>query len=226
MPRSQFVTTVFIDCETTGLDPTRHKLWEVGMIRVLPDGEEQEHSWMWWPDLSTADPMALTVNRFYDRASNALPGPWSDLAGGVLYVGDSHDSPIMEPLDQAAHDIAHFLDGTNMVGANPGFDASFLTVWLREQGHVFNPHYHLVDVEALAAGWIAAQCVGMANDGESRGTVPVLEGGAIINNIDGRPPWKHTDLVRALGINPADFDRHTALGDARMAKAVYKAVMG
>ena len=28
------------------------------------------------------------------------------------------------------------------------------------------------------------------------------------------------------GVDPDDFDRHTALGDARWAKAIYEAVMG
>jgi oligoribonuclease (3'-5' exoribonuclease) len=27
----------FVDCETTGLDPDRHEIWEVGLI--TPDGE-------------------------------------------------------------------------------------------------------------------------------------------------------------------------------------------
>ena len=40
------------------------------------------------------------------------------------------------------------------------------------------------------------------------------------------PPWDSDALSRAVGVNPDDFDRHTALGDARWAKAMYEAVMG
>jgi DNA polymerase III epsilon subunit-like protein len=37
------------------------------------------------------------------------------------------------------------------------------------------------------------------------------------------PPWNSDDLSRNLGVEPTD--RHTALGDARWAKAMYEAVM-
>jgi hypothetical protein len=77
-------------------------------------------------------------------------------------------------------------------------------------------HYHLIDVEALAAGWIAAQS----------GPVPILIAGANVGLVSGRPPWRSEELSRAVGVDPDDFDRHTALGDARWAKAIYEAVMG
>lgn len=41
-----------------------------------------------------------------------------------------------------------------------------------------------------------------------------------------RPPWKSDALSRAVGVDPEQFDRHTALGDAYWAKAIYEAVMG
>lgn len=202
---------VFLDTETTGLDPRRHKLWHIGMVVVDPNGDEAEHEWMWWPDLSTADPKALTVNRFYDRAGDRLVSPWSDLYDGrVRYDGDDHDEPAYEQAARVAHNIAHTLDGATIVGACPWFDVSFLVPWLAEHGHVFTGHYHLIDVEALAVGKIA-----------QLHPRDVPEALAVR-----KPPWKHTDLCRAIGVNPDDFDRHTALGDARMAKAVYEAVMG
>ena len=39
-------------------------------------------------------------------------------------------------------------------------------------------------------------------------------------------PWKSDDLSAALGIKVSDEDRHTALGDARWARAIYDAVTG
>jgi hypothetical protein len=66
-----------------------------------------------------------------------------------------------------------------------------------------------VDVEALAAGYIAEKS---APDEELR-TVAV-------------PPWDSTDLSRAVGVEPREFDRHTALGDAKWARAIYDAVLG
>ena len=58
-------------------------------------------------------------------------------------------------------------------------------------------HYHLVDVEALAAGKL-----GIA------------------------PPWKSDELSAALGVTITEDDRHTALGDAKWAMRIYDAVMG
>lgn len=201
---------VFLDTETTGLDPRRHKLWNVGMV-VVNGGDESEHEWMWWPDLSTADPMALTINRFYDRAGDALVAPWSDLYDGrIRYDGDDHDGPAYESMGRVAHNIAHTLDGATIVGAIPWFDVSFLIPWLAEHGHVFTGHYHLIDVEALAVGKIAQLHPRV-----------VPEALAVC-----KPPWRSTDLSLAVGVDPEDFDRHTALGDARWARAIYDAVMG
>jgi hypothetical protein len=116
--------------------------------------------------------------------------------------------------------------GLHLAGAVVSFDAERLWKLLRANGECPMWHYHLIEVEALAAGWVAAQCIGQANDGKSRGTIPVSVDGKIIDNINGRPPWKSDSLSRAVGVEPDDFDRHTALGDARWAKAIYEAVMG
>ena len=70
--------------------------------------------------------------------------------------------------------------------------------------------YHLVDVEALAAGWLAA--------GHDWSQGPPVGDRAT-------PPWSSEELSRAVGVDPDDFDRHTALGDARWAAAIYDAVL-
>jgi hypothetical protein len=68
-------------------------------------------------------------------------------------------------------------------------------------------HYHLIDVEALAVGYLAG-----------RGSADLFHPSAL--------PWKSDDLSAALGITVRDEDRHTALGDAKWARAIYDAVMG
>lgn len=40
------------------------------------------------------------------------------------------------------------------------------------------------------------------------------------------PPWDSEAVSRAVGVNPDDFERHTAMGDVRWAMAIYDAVMG
>ncbi|HTE66667.1 MAG TPA: hypothetical protein VK736_10485, partial [Candidatus Binatia bacterium] len=76
-------------------------------------------------------------------------------------------------------------------------------------------HYHLIDVEALAVGWLS----GLRSEttlatGAYAGFVPSL-------------PWDSDDLSRACGVEPAsEAERHTALGDARWAMRLYDAIVG
>jgi hypothetical protein len=86
-------------------------------------------------------------------------------------------------------------------------------------------HYHVIDVEALAAGYLAAIRQDAAELGyHDRPDTPQYEHEG---NLEiARLPWKSDSLSRAVGVEPDDFDRHTALGDARWAKAIYEAVMG
>lgn len=185
------MSVVFVDCETTGLDPERHEIWE---LAIIADGNE--HSWFLSPNLTKADPMGLRVGRYYERAPN-LPeaDPMAD------YVSRS---PGWSEPRGVAHNVAHLLDGRHLVGAVPSFDAAFLAPWLRSHGQAATWHYHLIDVEALAVGYLYGQKSPMT----------------------GILPWNSDSVSRGVGVNPDDFDRHTALGDARWAKAIYEAVTG
>ena len=63
-------------------------------------------------------------------------------------------------------------------------------------------------MEALAVGWL---CAWDRADGE-----PGI-----------RPPWRSADLSTALGVPPPDeATRHTALGDAAWALAIYDHITG
>ena len=90
-----------------------------------------------------------------------------------------------------------------LVGVDPAFDVAFLTKFLRRRGYEPKWRHHVIDVKALAEGWL-------------RGRHPKVPG------TD--PPWSTDDLARGLHLSPEDFGA-TALGDARLAKAMYEAVM-
>ena len=89
---------VFLDLETTGLDPERHEPWE--MAYAVDDG----------PILSAIvphalyrpDPKALKLNGYLDRALDVTPD------------------------DRFEELLRSRLDGATLVGANPAFDAAFL----------------------------------------------------------------------------------------------------
>ena len=89
---------VFLDLETTGLDPERHEPWE--MAYAVDDGPILSavvpHA------LYSPDPRALKLNGYLDRAIDA-------------------------PHDEAFEDLLRVrIDGATLVGANPAFDAAFL----------------------------------------------------------------------------------------------------
>lgn len=170
---------LFLDTETTGLNPDLHDVWEIAAITDTGD----EHAWMVRPDLTHADAKALHINRFYERARFSSFGPDEGHIAGQL---------------------ARLLNGVVVVGSNPAFDQAFLTRWLRKRGQVWAAHYRAIDVATLGHGYLV-------------GCEP------------GYSPEEHTPanthkVAKAFGINPDDYDRHTALGDARMVRDLYNAI--
>lgn len=180
---------VFIDTETTGLDPERHEVWEVGLI--VADSESldnvgAEYEWQLPVDLSQADPMALRISGFRKRY-----GRWG-LSDPSLF----------------AEQFASWTDGAHLVGAVVSFDEERLRKLLRDNGECPTWHYHLIDIEAMAVGWLHAR-------GENRPPVDLTL------------PWRSDDLSRACGVEPpSDDERHTALGDARWAYRWYRRIVG
>lgn len=116
---------VFLDTETTGLDPAHHSVWEIawavndGPIRsaVIP------HT------LEGADPKALELNQYQDRYGN------NSLAVSLII-----EATLLEELE-----------GATIVGSNPAFDTAFLRKrWGRAPWH-----HRLLDVAAYGMGVLA-----------------------------------------------------------------------
>lgn len=115
---------VFLDCETTGLDPAAHQVWEIAY--AVDDGpilsSFVQHS------LANATVEALRVGRYVDRFESER-----GTQGWTFEV-----------------DLRQALRGATLVGANPAFDAAFLKA---RSGWVTNPapwSYRLLDIEAYA----------------------------------------------------------------------------
>lgn len=200
----------FIDTETTSLRPDR-RAWDIGMIMRDENGvdiETQFYVSLVDLNLEDADPFSLDVGRFWDRHPHAesvrdggaIPyHVWSlDREGGAWAVPEG---AVVSAPDAAAI-VAAWTHRAHIVGAVPNFDADVLAALLRDNWLTPTWHYHLIDVETLAVGALAARFQVVA------------------------PPWKPDDLTRRLGVDPpSTTDRHTALGDARWARDVYDAVM-
>lgn len=182
---------VFVDTETTGLDSGRHEIWELAAI-VRGDDGDREYAWQIRPSLKTADPAGLRVGRYCERCT--ITGQPVDAA--VTLAHPEHRDSWSGWGHHVAEQLAPLLDGATLVGAVPDFDARFLTRFLRTHEQAATWHYHLVDVETLAAGALRMP-----------------------------PPWGFDDLLAAFGLVYDEADRHTALGDARMVRDLYDAVL-
>jgi DNA polymerase III alpha subunit (gram-positive type) len=174
---------VALDTETTGLDPDTERVFEVAAIDLATG---QEHVWRFEPPGYVVDamhPKALEVNRYHERTS--APGWRWDDAGGLV-------------------DLAHLLTGAHLVGAVPDFDARHLAAtYLRFGLPVPRWHYHLIDVETMAVGW--------------------LRGTGLVERLE--LPWESDYLSELCGVDPpGEGERHTALGDARWVARWYRRV--
>jgi DNA polymerase-3 subunit epsilon len=131
----------FVDLETTGLDPTRHEITEVGIIVAKQETdlfgkrsliEVAAEEILLVPDrLEDADPGALRVNRFHTR----------DRSGAL-------------PQREGLARVAELISGTVFVAQNVTFDWSFLFLSGKRHGIDFDRQlfYHKLDLGSMAIG--------------------------------------------------------------------------
>lgn len=204
------MTVCFLDTETTGLDPDQHEIWEVALIV-----DDEEYLWQLPVDLGRADARALDVGRFHERRQK--PASESSTAELALDGRDEFVVPAMS-LGRWCHQFARLTWGRHLVGAVVSFDEERLRRLLRANHACPGWHYHLIDVEALAVGAVGERARLVQAHPECFGNIeitPLLD-----------LPWDSRELSRAVGVDPDQFDKHTALGDARWAKAIYEACTG
>ena len=173
---------VFMDTETTGLS-LADDIWEFAAIRREGDGT---------PDY----PLHLFIEHDADKAATLPESFRRDLEARF------DPAVAISPRD-AARLIAHVLrpgDGgkAHVVGAVPNFDTERVALLLAAYGLAPCWHYHLIDVENIAAGFIL---------GRSRSATPL--------------PWDSDHLSRMVGVEPPTDGRHTAMGDAMWARDIY-----
>ena len=196
---------VFLDTETDGLHPGR-RVWEVAMIRRDEMGQT-ETSFFVALDLRNSDPFGLRVGGFWDRhpAGRKISGQKCS-PSDFVNVLSKHD---------AAKEVMRWTFGAHIVGAIPSFDTETLAGLLRSEGYMPSWHHHLIDIEAMALGWLWGR-----SKGHSR---PI--------GLDGRTidlaalPVRSDNLAAACGVEPpTDVERYTAMGDARWVMRWYDAL--
>lgn len=220
-----------LDTEATSLRWDR-RAWEIGIIERVPvtvrhpDGpdtygtDDREHQWfidLQDLDLGNADVKSLEIGRFYERHPQM-----NGVIGSGRVFREAEALAEVEKLTRRAH----------LIGAVVNFDTEVLSNRMRETGICPSWHYHLIDIEALAVGWL---------NGRRARQNEIVDGYPLENNGEHAPglvrwddpgpwnvtlPWNSEDLSLLVGVTPAVDDRHTALGDVRWALRIYDAVMG
>lgn len=169
---------IFLDTETTGLDPERNEVWEVAAGWWSHADGWHEHVWQFCVDLDRADLIALNIGRWNERFDYKSHNGRGDFCAW----------------------FQKFAWGKHICGAVPSFDAAFLGKMMRAYSCIPSWHYHLIDIEALVVGTLQAR---------------------------GRPvslPWNSNEISLAVGVDPGDFERHSALGDVLWTKAMWEAI--
>lgn len=199
---------VFLDLETTGLDPERDQIWEFAAIRSY-QGTETAYHFFVQHDMSLAD--------------SHLPEIFLNQYKRRFHAQDSN-IPTIDPTALAAivrHIVFAPVGGVkpHIVGAVPSFDENFLKVLLIAHGYGSSKgwpwHYHLIDVENLTVGYLN----GMLQYGsESKINTLVIQNAISL-------PWNADELSSTLGIDLTRYERHTAMGDVQWARAIYQRVM-
>lgn len=184
-------TIVITDTETTGLSPDDH-IWEFAAIRRGPDGQTTRHHAFVEHDLALVkalpDSFRADHDARYDPTTAITPGELVERIS-VVFAGRPH-----------------------VAGAVPNFDTERYARLLRHYGIDTPPwHYHLLDVETLARGYLLGRA--------SRGDLDAAMALEFADDSDA--------LSRAVGVEPpGEGVRHTAMGDCEWALAVLLAVTG
>jgi hypothetical protein len=204
MTRHQLI----IDTETTSLVPDYETgagvIWELAVIDRT-DGKRR--LWRTEPDLAKADPGALQVGRFYERTTK-MSWHSADRSGErreAHYDLEGANWAYWSQPGALAAVIAPLLNGSTLIAANPTFDAGFLAAFLRRYGQAPTWHYRLRDIGSMAYG----RCLGMRAARE----MPALDAST-------------DDFARALGIDPDDYERHSAMDDCLLVDAMLDVIEG
>lgn len=204
---------VAVDIETDGLHPGR-RVWEVAMIRRDEQGE-RETSFFVGLDLKNSDPYGLQVGGYWDRHPSGRK-----ISGKPPAPSDLGNLPLSK--HEAASTVMRWTFGAHLIGVNPAFDADTLAGLLRAEGYMAAWHYHLLDVAALAYGYLH----GIARFDGHECTAVVRTWSE--ETAFGLPelPWRSDELSQACGVEPPGDDRRTAMADARWALRWYDKLTG
>lgn len=182
---------VFLDLETTGLEPTDH-IWEFAAIREEIDGSRSRYHCYVKHDLEKAAKLPpnfkVLHDKYYNEKYALSPNQAAKMIADVVNPGRPH-----------------------IYGMVPDFDTKRLNTLLLRHGFVPGWHYHLKDIENIGIGFLQ----GKAANGDLE-SIATLMTQADLENSEA--------LSYALGVDPDNWIRHTAMGDVLWGIELIKAM--
>ena len=216
----------FVDCETVRLSARDGSaLWELAILlrdeKPLTDKHDvrprNDAAYLWQvrPALSESSAGSLQISAYYRRCR--ITGK----PGGAAMKLEHPDLPKGKQQGTQARlvalEVATLLDGALIIGANPWFDFGHIDTFAREHDQCLTADYHMRDIGSVVDGYLAGHDLARRNCAfcKHEAAEPLR-----------RPEsMRLTDIARALGMDPDSYDTHTALGDARLTRAIWNAVM-
>ncbi|MFI7705509.1 hypothetical protein [Nonomuraea sp. NPDC049480] len=217
---------VYLDTETTTLDPRFGSLWEAAAIvrdTDCPDLGDREFWWQVKPDLTYADPKALQIGRYYARSQvcDREAGAGVQLGCGTERADAPPAGKVMKNVtaDQIALRLARHLDGATIVANNPRHDRDFLQAFLHAHGQAFTASHRMEDIRATLTGYVYGRP--SVYDGKVDEAFGAEAAPYVHDWLDGATDYLAWEIV---DVTQERETKHTALGDARLVRDVFDAI--
>jgi hypothetical protein len=212
---------IVVDVESTSLTPSYADgsgvIWELGLIQYgSPDDPafRRERLYRMKPDPSRSDEGALAVGKYYERTR--------DMCADCEHPKCAYDlteppfgkagKPEWSSPSVLALDVARLLDGVTLVASAAHFDAGYLRAYLNHYGQAATWHHRLRDVCSMAWAWLHGRASVFGPD-SLPGKIPPFDAGT-------------AEFAVALGVDPGQFEAHSALGDCRLNAAMLDVMTG
>jgi hypothetical protein len=196
----------FVDTETIRIEPGPNTMWALATILRDTEGPDREMLWHIRPDTGDADPMALRLNRYYERCrARSLPVSWGYLVEDSERAesDDWSTADALRGTEVAAH-VADVLHCAVLIGANVGaFDVPHIDQYLRGNDECLVVDYHYLDIGSLVLGW-------------------ALGGGT----WSGGDPLKLRHCIEMAGLDQELYPAHEAMSDARAVRDIWDVISG